>query len=136
MRVRVVAGSFLGVRSPVDFLWETVLAEAVLEPGARPPVSARHDERALFLMGGTVEIGGQAFDAGPLLVLKPGMHVDVRAVTPAALVVLGGEPMDGPRHIWWNFVSSSKARIEQARADWMAGRFVPVPGESDPIPAP
>jgi redox-sensitive bicupin YhaK (pirin superfamily) len=68
--------------------------------------------------------------------LKPGVTVDVRAVTPATFVLLGGEPMDGPRHIWWNFVSSSEERIEQARADWQAGRFRPIPGETERIDAP
>jgi redox-sensitive bicupin YhaK (pirin superfamily) len=136
MQVRVVAGSFLGVQSPVSSGWETLLADVSLAAGAVLPVSAHHDERALFLTDGQVEIGGQVLDAGPMYVLKPGVPVDVRAVTPATLVLLGGEPVDGPRHIWWNFVSSSQERIEQARADWQAGRFRPIPGETEPIDAP
>jgi len=136
LHVRVVAGSFLGVTSPVSLVWETVLADVTMNAGTVLPVSAHHDERALFLTAGTIEIDGQALEAGPLYVLKPGLRVDVRAVTAAALVVLGGEPMDGPRHIWWNFVSSSNERIEQARADWMAGRFDSVPGEVERIDAP
>jgi len=136
MQVRLVAGSFLGVQSPVSLGWETLLADVSLAAGATLPVSAHHDERALFLTDGQVEIGGQVLDAGPMYVLKPGVPVDVRAVTPATLVLLGGEPMDGPRHIWWNFVSSSQERIEQARADWQAGRFRPIPGETERIDAP
>jgi len=136
MQVRVVAGSFLGVQSPVSLGRETLLADVSLPAGATLPVSAHHDERALFLTDGQVEIGGQVLDAGPMYVLKPGVPVDVRAVTPATLVLLGGEPMDGPRHIWWNFVSSSQERIEQARADWQAGRFRPIPGETERIDAP
>jgi redox-sensitive bicupin YhaK (pirin superfamily) len=136
LQARVVAGSFLGAQSPVSLLWETLLADVSLAPGAVLPVSAHHDERALFLIDGQVEIDGEVLDAGPMYVLKAGVPVDVRAVTSAALVLLGGEPMDGPRHIWWNFVSSSEDRIEQARADWMAGRFKPIPGEIERVDAP
>jgi redox-sensitive bicupin YhaK (pirin superfamily) len=136
LRVRVVAGTFLGARSPVALSWETVLADVAMEAGAVLPVAAHHDERALYLVNGTIEIDGQRLEAGPLYVLKPGVPVSVRALTPATLAILGGEPMDGPRHIWWNFVSSSEDRIEQARADWMAGRFRPIPGETELIDAP
>jgi redox-sensitive bicupin YhaK (pirin superfamily) len=136
LHVRVVAGSFLGVRSPVPLQWETVLADVAMEAGAVLPVSAHYDERALYLTSGAVEIAGQALEAGPLYVLKPGVAVEVKALTTATLALLGGEPMDGPRHIWWNFVSSSQERIEQARADWMAGRFRPVPGETERVEAP
>jgi hypothetical protein len=136
IRARVVAGSFLGVRSPVALAWETLLADVTLDAGAALPVSAHHDERALYITSGSVEIGGVVLDVGPLYVLKPGLSVEVRALTPATLAVFGGEPMDGPRHIWWNFVSSSEDRIQQARADWMAGRFRPVPDETDRVAAP
>lgn len=136
LHVRVVAGSFLGARSPVPLLWETLLADVAMEPGAVLVVSAHHDERALYLTSGVVEIGGRTLSAGPLYVLKPGVAVEVKAVTAATLAVLGGEPMDGPRHIWWNFVSSSRERIEQAQADWQAGRFRPVPEETERIEAP
>jgi redox-sensitive bicupin YhaK (pirin superfamily) len=135
-RVRVVAGEYLGARSPVETGWETLLADAVLEAGATLPVAASHDERAVFVACGVVDVGGQTFEAGPLLVLKPGEPLTVRARTPARVVVLGGEPMDGPRHIWWNFVSSSRERIEQAKADWVAGRFDVVPDESERVPLP
>ncbi len=124
------------MQSPVRVLWETLLADVTLAAGAALPISAHHDERAIFLTHGQLEMGGQILNAGPLYVLKPGVAVDVRAVTPATFVLLGGEPMDGPRHIWWNFVSSSEERIEQARADWQAGRFRPIPGETERIDAP
>lgn len=136
LRVRVVAGSFLGVRSPVPLVWETVLADVTMEPGAMLPVSPYHDERALYLTSGVVEIGSRRLEAGPLYVLRPGVSVEVKALAASTLAVLGGEPMDGPRHIWWNFVSSSQERIEQARADWQAGRFQPVPEETERIDAP
>lgn len=135
-RVRVVAGTFLGLRSPVETGWETLLVDAHLEAGSRLPISPYHDERAIFVAQGRVEVEGVAYDAGPLLVLKPTTPVTVTALEASRVVVLGGEPMDGPRHIWWNFVSSSKERIGQAKADWSAGRFDLVPDESERVPLP
>ncbi len=136
LHVRVVAGSFLGARSPVPLLWETVLADVTMTAGSVLPVSPHHDERALFVRSGRMSVDGTVLEPGPLFVLKPGVAVHVRAEEASSLTLLGGEPMDGPRHIWWNFVSSSEERIEQARADWQAGRFAPVPEEMERIPAP
>ncbi len=102
------------------------------------PIGLEHEERALYVVAGEIEIGGDRHGPERLLVLKPGERVDVKAVRAIAHVILvGGAPMDGPRHIWWNFVSSRKDRIEAAKADWKAGRFDIVP--SDPtefIPLP
>ncbi len=134
--IRVVTGSYDGVAAPPSSAWETVLVDARLQPGARLPVTPRYDERAIFVADGQVDVAGQTFDAGPLVVLKPGASITVTARTSSRVVLLGGEPMDGPRHIWWNFVSSSKERIEQAKADWQAGRFAPVPGETEFVPLP
>jgi redox-sensitive bicupin YhaK (pirin superfamily) len=81
--------------------------------------------------------GEQPFDAEQLVVFAPGEEIVIEAVGGAArLMLVGGEPMDGPRHLWWNFVSSSSERIEQAKADWKAGRFAPVPDETEFIPLP
>jgi len=113
-----------------------MLADVAMAAGAVLPVSAHHDERAVYVVDGRVEVAGVSLDVGSLYVLKPGVPIKVKAVDAASLTVLGGEPMDGPRHIWWNFVSSSRERIAQARADWNAGRFRPIAGETDPIPAP
>ncbi len=134
--IRVVTGSYDGIAAPLSSTWETVLVDARLESGARLPISTHHDERAVFVAEGHIDVAGQLFDAGPLVVLKPGEPVTVTARTPSRVVLLGGEPMDGPRHIWWNFVSSAKERIEQAKADWQAGRFTPVPGETEFVPLP
>jgi redox-sensitive bicupin YhaK (pirin superfamily) len=134
--IRIVTGSYGGVVAPSSSVWETVLVDARLEAGARLPISTHHDERAVFVAEGNVDVAGQQFDAGPLVVLKPGEPVTVTALAPSRVVLLGGEPMDGPRHIWWNFVSSSKERIEQAKADWQAGRFAPVPDETEFVPLP
>ena len=139
INVRVIAGEMFGARSPVETASETIYADVSLEPGRAMPVDASHEERALYTVGGTVEIAGESFEEGQLLVFKPGDNITVKAVgqVPARFLVLGGEPMDGPRHIWWNFVSSSKERIEQAKDDWKRMRFDTVPGDAeDFIPLP
>ncbi|WP_417770917.1 pirin family protein [Stappia sp.] len=137
--VRVIAGELYGARSPVATASETIYADVSLEPGRRFPVDATHEERGIFTVSGTVEISGERFEAGQLLVFRPGDRITVTAEGPGAarFLILGGEPMDGPRHIWWNFVSSSKERIEQAKEDWKRMRFDTVPGDAeDFIPLP
>jgi Pirin-related protein len=135
-RLRVVAGDAYGVRSPMQALWDTLYVDAALDAGAKLPIDADTEERALYIAGGTVTIFGDRFEAGQLLVLRPGEPATVIAETDARLILLGGAAMDGPRHIWWNFVSSSQDRIEQAKADWKAGKFDVVPGETEFIPLP
>jgi hypothetical protein len=134
--VRLIVGSLYGRRAPVWTFSEMFYADAALEAGARLPLDASHEERGIYIVSGTVEIAGDAFDAMQLLVFRPGDPITVVARSPCRLMLLGGEPMDGPRHIWWNFVSSSKDRVDQAKADWKAGRFTPVPDELDFIPLP
>ncbi|HWI26632.1 MAG TPA: pirin family protein [Stellaceae bacterium] len=134
--VRLIAGSFAGKRSPVELFSPMVYADVVLGPGARLSVPAEHEERAVYLVEGGVEIAGKSHIAGQLLVFRPEAEITLAAPAGARLMLLGGEPMDGPRHIWWNFVSSSKERIEAAKADWKAGRFAAVIGDTDFIPLP
>ena len=134
--VRLIAGSLFGERSPVPTFSEMVYADCALEPGARLPFPAEHEERGLYLVDGTIEIAGDRFEPGQLLVFHPGDAVTITAQTPARFMLLGGAPMDGPRYIWWNFVSSRQERIEQAKADWQAGRFAPVPNDDEFIPLP
>jgi redox-sensitive bicupin YhaK (pirin superfamily) len=108
-----------------------------LQAGSRLPLDDGHEERAIYVIDGVVDIAGDRFEAGRLLVFKPADSVTIVAVNDAHFVVLGGAPMDGPRHIWWNFVSSRKERIEQAKAEWKAGHFGKVPGdEIEFIPLP
>jgi hypothetical protein len=136
-RVRLIVGEALGRHSPVDFPHPALYAEAVLAPGAVLPIDAHYDERAVYVVSGRIDIAGAGFDAGQLLVLRPGDRISILAASHARLMILGGEPMDGPRHIWWNFVSSSRDRIAAAKADWRDGRFDLVPGdEVDRIPLP
>lgn len=135
-KVRVIAGSLWGITSPVETLHETIYADAILAAGASLPIPATHEERAIYTLSGMVTIAGDAFGPGRLLVFRPGDAITVTATEDSRLLVLGGEPMDGPRHIWWNFVSSDKDRIEAAKAAWKAGAFPKVPGDGEFIPLP
>jgi redox-sensitive bicupin YhaK (pirin superfamily) len=136
-RVRLIIGSLYGETSPAVFPHDCFYAEAVMAPGAVLPLDPDYDERAVYLASGRVDIAGQSFDAGQLLVFKPADRISILAETNARLMLLGGEPMDGPRHIWWNFVSSSQERIDSAKEDWRQGRFAIVPGdETEFIPLP
>ena len=135
-RVRVVMGSLYGETSPVRFPHDAFHAEAVLAPGAVLPLDADYDERAVYVVSGEIDVAGDRFGAGRLLVFRPGDRISILALSNARLILIGGEPMDGPRHIWWNFVSSRKERIEQAKAEWKAGRFDSVPGDEEFIPLP
>jgi redox-sensitive bicupin YhaK (pirin superfamily) len=136
IHARVVLGSLHGGRSPVAVLSKIFYAAVTLQPGARFPLPAEQEERAAYVAEGAVRVAGEAFDAGALLVFRPGDEVTIDATAATRLLVLGGDPADGPRHIFWNFVSSSRDRIESAKADWRAGRFPPVPGETEFIPLP
>jgi redox-sensitive bicupin YhaK (pirin superfamily) len=135
--VRVVLGSLYGQKSPVRTTSETIFADVVLKAGAALPLDAGHEERAVYVIEGEIDVAGDKFGPQRLLVFKPGDAITIRAATDTHLVIAGGAPMDGPRHIWWNFVSSRKDRIEQAKADWAAGHFGKVPGdEIEFIPLP
>ncbi|MEJ0071813.1 MAG: pirin family protein [Pseudomonadota bacterium] len=134
--VRLIAGALYGARSPVPTLWDLFYADVTLETAACLELPAEHEERAAYLLEGVVDVGGESFEAGQLLVFAPGSTLTIGAATPARLMLLGGAPLDGPRHIWWNFVSSSLDRIEQAKADWKAGRFARVPDDNEMIPLP
>lgn len=134
--VRLIAGSLFGVQSPVATAWETIYADARMQPGARLAFPAGHEERAVYPVEGAIELDGRPLVPGEMLVLRPGAEVVLEAQSSARMMLLGGAAMDGPRHIWWNFVSSSLDRIEQAKHDWQASRFDAVPGESEFIPLP
>ncbi|BCB20702.1 pirin family protein [Bosea sp. ANAM02] len=136
-RISLIMGSAYGQTSPVKFPWDALYAEAVLSPGAILPLDPDYDERAIYIVSGKVDIAGDEFGAGQLLVFKPGDRISILAIDQSRVMIVGGEPMDGPRNIWWNFVSSSKERIEQAKHEWKTGRFDTVPGdESEFIPLP
>ena len=134
--MRIIAGSLFGTASPVKTFSELFYADAALDSGASLLLNNDYDERGIYLLEGDVEVHGQRFEPGRLLVFSSGDEITIKAVSAARLVLFGGEPLDGPRHLWWNFVSSSRERIERAKSDWQSGRFAPVPGDSRVYPAP
>ncbi len=133
----VIAGTAYGQRSPVEVFSPTLYVDAQLADGARIEVPEEHVQRACYVAQGRIEIGGQAYDEGQFAVLAADTGpVPVRALDASRLMLAGGAPLDGPRHIDWNFVSSSRERIEAARRDWREHRFAPVPGDDERIPLP
>lgn len=135
--VRVIAGEVMGIKAPTQTTWPTLYADAVMAAGSAMPLDATYEERALYTVTGTITIAGEAFSPGQLLVFKAGDAITIKADSDARFMILGGAPMDSRRYIWWNFVSSSRERIEQAKADWKEGRFDTVPGDEEEfIPLP
>jgi redox-sensitive bicupin YhaK (pirin superfamily) len=136
-QVRIIMGSLYGETAPVKTFSEMFYADVMLQPGSKLPIAAEHEERGIYIVEGAIEISGITYDAGRLLVLHPLENAILTAKSPARLMLMGGESMDGPRHIWWNFVSSSKERIEQAKEEWRTGQFDTVPGDEEEfIPLP
>ena len=137
-RVCLIAGALYGARSPVATSSDTVYADVALSAGASLPLDPDFEERAIYIVSGEIDVAGDRFAAPQLIVFRPGDRITVTAATDARFMILGGAPMDGERYIWWNFVSSRRERIEEARRDWEAGRFDRVQGEAadEFIPAP
>ena len=133
---KIIAGKSFGVASKVEMVSDWFYVEVALDEGMTAPLDAHHEERAIYLVDGEVEIAGDKFTAPQLLIFRPGDRITVKALRKTRMMFLGGSALEGPRHIWWNFVSSSKERIEHAKADWKAGRFEHVPGEHEFIPLP
>lgn len=134
---RVVIGDFQGLRSPVRADTETLYADLRLAPGASVKIPADAEERAIYTLDGDVSISGDRFPAERLLVFRPGDELVVSSERGAHFMLFGGASLGSPRHIWWNFVSSSKERIEQAKQEWKTGRFDIVPGDEEEfIPLP
>lgn len=136
---RIIAGSFFGRQSPVATLSELFYVDLKLTPGARISMPGEYSEQAIYVVDGQLDLGQDGlFNAGQLLVLKPNASITLSATdtAPARVMLLGGEPMDGPRYLSWNFVSSSSERIQQAKDDWKNQTFGAVPGEPEFIPLP
>ena len=137
MRLRVIAGRGFGMESPVRVHADTFNVAVDLAPDAELEIAAEAPERAVYVLQGEAQLDGAGIPEKHLAVLDAGRRHRLRALTPVRAMLFGGEPLDGRRHMWWNFVSSSKERIEQAKVDWDAGRFGLIPGDSDErIPLP
>lgn len=136
VRLRVIAGHAFRMRSPVQTFSDTLYTAAEMAAGSKFILPAEHEERGIYVVEGEVSVAGQALPAQHMAVVEENLDVEIRAGTAATLMLLGGEKVTGRRYIWWNFVSSSKERIEAAKEDWRARRFAAVPGEIEFIPLP
>jgi redox-sensitive bicupin YhaK (pirin superfamily) len=135
--LRLIVGTYKGYVSPTRHFSPIFYIAAEMPVGASFAVSPEHGERAVYVADGDIRIGERILAVGDMAVLSSGASAEIVAGAGGAKIMLcGGAPLDGPRHIWWNFVSSSKERIEQAKADWREGRFAGVPGDTDFIPLP
>ncbi len=141
--VRLILGDAYGERAPVETASEMFYADAVLEAGASIPLPDNHEDRGVYVLDGSVVVAGDTFEAGRMMVFRPGDKISLKAGEAGArLMLLGGATLEGPRYIWWNFVASSKERIEHAKEawraeDWKDGRFHLPPGDdAEFIPLP
>jgi redox-sensitive bicupin YhaK (pirin superfamily) len=134
---RVVMGTLWGATSPVTCHSETIYADIHLQPGGAMPIDPEADERAIYLAEGEATLDGMRLEPTVLYVLRPGTSATLRSDRGAHVMLCGGAPLDGPRYVWWNFVSSRRDRIQQAKQDWRAGRFdLPPDDREEFIPLP
>ncbi|MEM6670422.1 MAG: pirin family protein [Pseudomonadota bacterium] len=141
-QVRLILGNLYGEKAPVKTFSEMFYADAVLEAGAKIPLTNDHEDRGIYVVAGEVEIAGVSYAAGQMMVFRPGDEITVTATQSSRLMLLGGETLNGPRYIWWNFVASSQEKIEAAKeawreGDWQNGRFhLPPDDDAEHIPLP
>ena len=134
--MRLIAGAAFGQCAPTSVYSPMFYVAATLEPGASVELPGKYAERAAYVVDGEVEVAGERHGVGRMVLFEADVPASVRALIPATLMLLGGAPLDGPRHIWWNFVSSSLDRVERAKLDWDEQRFAAVPGDDERIPLP
>lgn len=136
VHLRMIAGTAYGLKSPVVTASPMFYLDARLGAGASLDMTNEHRERAIFVVEGEITIAEETYSASEMLVLSEDTDITLSSENGARVMLLGGAPIDGERHIWWNFVSSSKERIEQAKADWKAGHFDMIEGDDEFIPLP
>lgn len=135
--IRLLMGDAYGERSPIKTDWDTLYADITLDAGATLPIPSETEERALYVLSGDIMMGGIVYQPHQMLILRPQDEVTITATTPVRMMLLGGATMDSPRYIYWNFVASSRERLEQAKEDWRLQKFPKVPGDSEEfIPLP
>jgi hypothetical protein len=134
---QVMLGAFQGLKSPIPTDWDTLYVDLQLKNGATTSIPKLTEERAIYIMSGSLEIDGIKYPPQQMIILYPDKDITVKALGDTHFLLLGGAVMDGPRYIYWNFVSSSKDRLEQAKEDWTKGRFAKIPGDDEEfIPLP
>jgi len=136
-RARVIMGELWGAKAPTTTYAQTIYADITLDSGGAVPIDPAADERAIYLAYGDASIDGVEMEVSTLYILRPGITAILRSTGGGRVMLCGGEDFATPRHVWWNFVSSSRDRINQAKEDWKAGNFPKVPGDDKefiPIP--
>ena len=136
VEMRLIAGTAYGETSPVATASPMFYVDVRMDTGTSLEVTDEHEERAVYVVEGAIAIDGETHGENEMLILAPNADVTVTAQGVSRIMLLGGAPIDGERHIWWNFVSSSQERIEQAKADWKEGRFGKIEGDDEFIPLP
>lgn len=136
LTMRLVAGDAHGMDAPIEVFSPIFYLDVQFDAGARLALPAEHRERAVFVVSGAITAGNERLDAGTMAVFDAKDNLVLAAAMPSRAVLFGGAPLDGPRHLWWNFVASSKERIEQAKADWRAQRLGRIAGDDEFIPLP
>jgi redox-sensitive bicupin YhaK (pirin superfamily) len=137
--LKLITGSAFGLTSPVKVFSGIFYADARIDDGVRFTMPDEHEQRAIFVIGGDAEVNGEVHGDGTMMILAPNEDATIRGTGDTRVMLLGGAPLDGERHLWWNFVASDHARIERAKADWKAGRFGTIPGDDKefiPLPEP
>ena len=134
--LRLIAGEAFGEQAPASVFSPMFYLDAALEAGGTVELPAQYEERAVYVAEGEIAVEGSHYGPGQMVLFAAGSTAAPLATMPSRTMLLGGAPLDGPRHIWWNFVSSSRERIEQAKRDWQRGAFAPVPGDDERIPLP
>jgi hypothetical protein len=127
--LKIITGAMFGLKSPVRVFSPIFYVDAQFAAGSSLVVEPEYEDRAVFVIGSEIEIDGETHGDGTMIVLRAGETVTVHAKAAARAMLLGGAPLDGARHLWWNFVSSSPERIERAKAEWKAGTFGLIPGD-------
>jgi redox-sensitive bicupin YhaK (pirin superfamily) len=130
VHLRILAGTAYGLKAPARIASPTLYVEAIMPAGARLVLPEEHEERAAYVVDGQAECAGAVIEEADMAVVAPLTEAVLTARRPSRIMLLGGARLEGPRHIWWNFVSSSEKRIERAKADWSQGAFGRIPGDS------
>ncbi len=127
--LKIITGKAFGLASPVRVFSDIFYVDALIEDGATLAVPDEYEQRGIFVVGGDAEVNGELHGDGTMILLAPKEEVTIRGAGNTRVMLLGGAPLDGERHLWWNFVASDKARIERAKDDWRSGRIGTIPGD-------
>jgi redox-sensitive bicupin YhaK (pirin superfamily) len=136
VKLTLIAGESMGERSPVTVFSRMFYLDAILPPASKLTLPTSSMQRGMYVVEGEVKVGNSRVAEGMFVTFSQKLEIQIRTTSGARIALFGGDPLDGPRHVWWNFVASSRDRIERAKKDWKEGRFGQVPGETEFIPLP